>query len=72
MCNALELKPSAYYNWTKRQIERNEKKKIEVKLANRVQEVFDINRKVYGYRKMQLALGKEGLSLSLYNSENNA
>ena len=66
MCNALELKPSAYYNWAKRQIVRNEKKKIEAKLANRVREVFDINRKVYGYRKMQLALEKEGLSLSLY------
>ena len=66
VCKALELKTSAYYNWKKRQEKRDEKKRAEVKLTNKIREIFEANKRVYGYRKMQLAISKEGIEVSVY------
>lgn len=66
MCKVLELTTSGYHNWLKRQSQREEKHRLEAILAKKVREVFEANKKVYGYRKMQIALQKEGMNLSIY------
>jgi len=66
MCKILELTASGYYNWIKRQKKGEEKKKEEQQLAAKLRKVFEANKSVYGYRKMQLAMAKEEICLSLY------
>ena len=66
MCNALGLTAGSYYNWLRR-LEQKELKKVEeIKLLVEVRKVFSENRKIYGYRKMQRALYKEGIEISEY------
>lgn len=52
--------------WNKRQELRELKKQEEVRLARKVREVFEYNKKIYGYRKMQVALEQVGVELSIY------
>ena len=66
MCKVFGLTTNAYYNWLRREEGREQKKIEEKKLIKKVKEVFEENRKVYGYRKMQRALLKEGIELSVY------
>ena len=66
MCKVLGLKESSYYQWFARHEKRLEKHKEEGKLAKKIGEVFEANKRIYGYRKMQKALGKEGIYLSEY------
>ncbi len=66
MCKVLGLKESGYYQWFGR-YERNAGKRLEEqRLSEVVGEVFSANRCVYGYRKIQRALAKEGEALSVY------
>ena len=66
MCRALNLTKGAYYKWLKR-IENKELKQIEeLKLVEKLREVFEENRKTYGYRRMWRAMNEEGEDISEY------
>lgn len=66
VCRALELDESAYYQWLSRKIAKTEKQEKEKVLIEKVREVFEKNKRVYGYRKMQQAMIQEGIPLSEY------
>lgn len=66
MCRILELKPGGYYQWLRRWKKREEYRKEERKLSLLVRKVFEDHGQTYGYRKMQLAMEKEGHVLSTY------
>ena len=66
MCKVLGLKTAAYYQWLARYEKRLEKRIEERRLAAQIGELFETNRKVYGYRKMRKALEKNGICLSEY------
>ena len=66
MCKVLGLKEAAYYQWCSRFDRRQEKRVEERVLAERIGEVFEANKRIYGYRKMKLALAREGIYLSEY------
>ena len=66
MCKVLGLKEAAYYQWLRRTMKREEKRRRDAELAKQVRCVFDENRQVYGYRKMWEALLQKGLELSAY------
>ncbi|MDL2220445.1 IS3 family transposase [Eubacteriales bacterium OttesenSCG-928-N14] len=66
MCKVLGLTTTAYYNWAKRSPSREKKQKEKEKLAKKVRKVFKANKEVYGYRKMQKALERKGIELSIY------
>ena len=61
------LKESSYYQWRARYEKSLKKRKEERRLAVRIGEVFESNKRVYGYRKMQKALEKEAIFLSEYS-----
>ena len=67
MCEVLGLKQSSYYQWLRRQEKNRSKRDAERKLAAQVGKIFEENKCVYGYRKMQLALAKAGIFLSIYS-----
>jgi len=66
MCKVLGLKTAAYYQWLARYEKRLEKRAEERRLAAQIGEVFEGNKKVYGYRKMRKALEKSDIYLSEY------
>ena len=66
MCKVLGLKEAAYYQWLRRTLQREEKKRQNAELAKQVRRVFDENKQVYGYRKMREALLHMDLELSVY------
>jgi len=66
MCKVLGLTTSSYYQWLSRYEERLKKRKKERVLAALIGEIFEANKKVYGYRKMHKALAKQGMRLSEY------
>ena len=66
MCYVLELKQSGYYQWVARQGKNEAKRRAAIMLAIKVGEVFEENHRVYGYRKMQRALEKKDIILSVY------
>jgi len=66
ICRALELKPCGYYQWLRRLAKREAYRQEERALALIVRKVFEDNGQTYGYRKMQLAMEKEGHALSVY------
>lgn len=66
ICRALELKPCGYYQWLRRRVKREEYRQQERSLSLVVRKVFEDNKQTYGYRKMQLAMEKEGYVLSTY------
>jgi len=68
MARALKIKDSAYYQWRKRQAANIAKQKAEKELIAKLREVFDENRQVYGYRKMQEELVEQGIEISLYRT----
>ena len=67
MCRVLGLKQSGYYQWQRRYEKRRNKREAERKLAEQVGKVFEENKRVYGYRKMQFAMAKTGISISVYS-----
>lgn len=66
MCRALGLKSSAYHQWNRRRQERNARAEAYRELTQHVRQVFEDNRRVYGYRKMWRELVKGGLHISEY------
>jgi len=66
MCKALGLNRSTYYKWLKSYSKQQAQKSSQIKLIKKVRKVFDENKKVYGYRKMQRALASKDIILSLY------
>lgn len=66
MCSALGIGRSTYYSWVKTKLRNEEKLQVKVAFIQSVRNVFEANRCVYGYRKMQHALKAEGITLSIY------
>ncbi len=66
MCRVLELKPSGYYQWKRRWEKREAYRQEERALSLVVRKVFEDNKQIYGYRKMQHAMENEGYVLSTY------
>jgi transposase InsO family protein len=66
MCRVLELKPYGDYQWLRRWEKREAYRKEERELSLLIRKVFEDNGQTYGYRKMQLAMEKEGHVLSAY------
>jgi len=66
MCEALGLNKSTYYKWLKAYNKQKEKQAMQAWKARAVRDIFERNKRVYGYRKMQRALEAEGINLSIY------
>ena len=66
MCIVLNLAEGAYYQWLHRKQGRQAKKEKEKVIIDKVREVFEAAKQVYGYRKMQLAMVREGWPISEY------
>jgi transposase InsO family protein len=66
MCEGLGLNKSTYYKWLKGYNGQQEKLSAQAALARLVRKVFEENKRVYGYRKMQRALEAKGIVLSVY------
>jgi putative transposase len=66
MCHVLDLADGAYYQWRRRKQAREAKKEQEKAIIEKVREVFETSKRVYGYRRMQLAMTEEGLAMSEY------
>jgi len=66
MCEVLGLRQSGYYQWSKRHEKRAKIEAANAVVTKQVGAVFEENRRVYGYRKMQRALDRIGLSMSVY------
>ena len=64
MCRALEIKQCVYYQWTHLRAKKERRKAGEKELADKVRSVFEENRKLYGCRKMRVALINKGVILS--------
>ena len=66
MCKVLGLRECGYYQWLYRLKKNETKREAECMLAKKIREIFVKNKEIYGYRKMQRALEKEGIYLSEY------
>ena len=66
MCKALGLTKGAYRQWLRRVETREEKKSAEQEIINRLQKVFEENKRTYGYRRMWRAMNAAGVQLSEY------
>ena len=66
MCSVLGLREFGYYRWLARHEKRLVKRREASQLVSQVGEVFEANRRVYGYRKMQRVLERSGIYLSEY------
>jgi putative transposase len=66
MCSVLNLAEGAYYQWLQRKQAQELKKEGEKAIIEKVREVFEKSKRVYGYRRMQRAVTQEGLTLSEY------
>ena len=64
MCRALHIKQCVYYQWMRLRLKREIRKAGEKELADKVRVVFEENQKLYGCRKMRVALINEGVILS--------
>jgi hypothetical protein len=61
MCKVMRLADTAYYQWLRRKEGREKKKEAEKALIERIQDVFEKAQHVYGYRRMQRAMVREGI-----------
>ena len=66
MCKVLGLSVGAYHDWKKRQGIRAVRAELERAVIEQVSQIFEDNKKLYGYRKMHRAVKKAGLNLSEY------
>ena len=66
MCQVLGLKESGYYQWLSRLRKRLAKREAEQGVIKKIGEIFEANKRVYGYRKMHKAMVKAGYGLSRY------
>jgi len=68
MCKVLGLKQCGYYQWKRRLKKQLEKREEEKELSKNIGEIFEENRKVYGYRKMHRELNRRGIEISEYRT----
>jgi putative transposase len=66
MCYVLDLAEGAYYQWMHRKQAREAKREKEKPIIEKVREVFEKSKRVYGYRRMQRAMTQEGWVISEY------
>ena len=66
MAKVLNIKESAFYQWRKREKEKDKKKIEQEKLVSEVRKIFDESRQTYGYRKVANTLADEGTEMSEY------
>jgi putative transposase len=64
MCRVLNLAEGAYYQWLKRKEAREARKEKEKLTIEKIREVFEASKQVYGYRRMQRALAKANWVMS--------
>ena len=66
MCKVLNLTSGSYYQWLKRMEGRENKRKAEQESVSQIVEIFETNRKTYGYRRMYQAMLEKGYEISEY------
>ena len=66
MCEVLGLREANYYQWKRRQRGREAREEKEREITEIIRQEFLKNRRLYGYRKMQRSLEKQGINLSEY------
>jgi putative transposase len=66
MCAVLGLRASSYYQWRRRRAAAEVRVRHDRILAETVKTTFEENRRVYGYRRMALALADQGVNVSVY------
>ena len=59
MCEVLGLAQSAYYQWKRREEEREKKREDEREVIDFLRKIFDDNTQTYGYRRIYRELNKE-------------
>jgi len=66
MCHVLQVSKSGFYDWCRRQKEPpTPTMQVRQQRRNIVTEIFNVSRKIYGYRKVYHALRKRGVTSSL-------
>jgi pyruvate/2-oxoacid:ferredoxin oxidoreductase beta subunit len=63
MCRALGIPQCSYYQWSKQETARAERKAREERLVQKVRDTFEENHRVYGCPKMQAALHDKGVEV---------
>lgn len=63
MCIALGIPQCSYYQWSKQETARAERKVREERLVQKVRDTFEENHRVYGCPKMQAALNDKGIEV---------
>jgi len=63
MCKVLGLAQSAYYQWKRREDDREKKREVERELIEYMRSIFDDNNKSYGYRRMCRKLNEDPAKL---------
>lgn len=64
LCDVLQVGPSGYYDWLKRKNEPTQRQKKRSTLVQRILEIYEDSRRVYGARKIHQQLRKEGFTCS--------
>ena len=66
MCNVLKVSKSGYYDWCKRQLAPPSQAEVErQQRRSAVREIFNENRRIYGYRKVHAELRRRKIKCSL-------
>ena len=60
LCQALQVSPSAYYEWQERQIHPSARAQQETALSEDVKQIFQQSRQCYGSPRIQQALRRQG------------
>ena len=63
MCRALGIPQCSYYQWSKQETARAERKAREERLVQKVRDTFEENHRVYGCPRMQAALNDKGVEV---------
>lgn len=66
MCRALGIPQCSYYQWSKQETARAERKAREERLVQKVRDTFEENHRVYGCPKMQAALHDKGVEVKVW------
>lgn len=66
MCRALGIPQCSYYQWSKQETARAERKAREERLVQKVRDTFEENHRVYGCPKMLAALQDKGVEVKVW------
>lgn len=66
MCRALGIPQCSYYQWSKQETARAERKAREERLVQKVRDTFEENHRVYGCPKMQASLHDKGVEVKVW------